>query len=222
MSELHVVLGTGPLGRAVMEALATRERRVRLVNRSGQMASVPDSVEIVAGDLYQRDNVAALTEGTAVVYHCAQPGYTKWVEEFPPLTTAILDGVAQSGAKLIVGDNLYMYGDTRGAPIHEGLPNAARTRKGMVRAQVTKMALDAHQSGTVRVAIGRGSDFFWTLRARFDDGRASLLSGPGGQGRAAGWRYRCPPHSDLYRRLWRGVGHLGRTRGGAGANLACT
>jgi uncharacterized protein YbjT (DUF2867 family) len=44
MSELHVVFGTGPLGRAVMEALRTRGKAVRAVNRSGQMKNTPQGV----------------------------------------------------------------------------------------------------------------------------------------------------------------------------------
>jgi nucleoside-diphosphate-sugar epimerase len=104
--------------------------------------------------------VAALTAGAEVVFQCAQPGYTEWPAKFPPMMMAILDGVARSGAKLIFGDNLYMYGDPDGKPIHEGLPYAAKTRKGRARAQIAQAALDAHKSGKVRVAIGRGSDFF--------------------------------------------------------------
>jgi hypothetical protein len=41
--------------------------------------------------------------GAAVVYHCAQPGYTKWVELFPPLTRAVLDGTADADANRIGG-----------------------------------------------------------------------------------------------------------------------
>ena len=64
-----------------------------------------------------------------------------------------------------------MYGEVDG-PIHEDLPYKATTRKGKVRAQMAQDALDAHRAGVVRVAIGRGSDFF----------------GPYGQGSAMGDR----------------------------------
>jgi nucleoside-diphosphate-sugar epimerase len=73
---------------------------------------------------------------------------------------SILEGLRNAPAKLVFGDNLYMYGDTHGVPIHEGLPYAAHTRKGLARKQVAEMALEAHQTGAVTVAIGRGSDFY--------------------------------------------------------------
>lgn len=63
-------------------------------------------------------------------------------------------------AKLIFGDNLYMYGTTGGKPVHEDLPYAATGHKGKIRAQMAQMLLDAHMEGKVRISIGRGSDFF--------------------------------------------------------------
>ena len=53
-----------------------------------------------------------------------------------------------------------MYGPTDGRPITEDLPYAANTRKGRVRARMSKELMEAHRSGKVRVAIGRASDFF--------------------------------------------------------------
>lgn len=129
-----------------------------MVNRSGQ-ATVPDSVEVIAANAYDPASTRAATTGASVVYQCAQPAYTQWPEQFPALQAAIVDGVATNGAKLIVGDNLYMYGLCNG-PLREDLPNAATTRKGRTRALMTAALLEAHQSQRLRVAIGRGSDFF--------------------------------------------------------------
>jgi nucleoside-diphosphate-sugar epimerase len=187
MSELHVVLGTGPLGRSVMEALLRRGRTIWAVNRSGKMAEVPGGVTVARGDVNDGASIAALTRGAAAVYMAAQPEYHEWPEKFPPMMAAVLDGVAASGAKLVIGENLYMYGDTDGRPMAEELPYAATTRKGKARGQVAQMALDAHRAGKVRVTIGRGSDFFgpWVLGSLFGDrffypalaGKAANLTG---------------------------------------------
>jgi len=59
-----------------------------------------------------------------------------------PLQNAILEGAAAADAKLIVGDNLYMYGEVDG-PIREDLPYAAATRKGKARAEAARQALAA-------------------------------------------------------------------------------
>lgn len=161
MTETHVIFGAGPLAQAVMRALLKRGKPVKMINRSGKRpASVPASVELVGGDAYTTDFTRQVTQGAAVVYQCAQPEYHEWVAKFPPLQEAILEGAAASGAKLIVGENLYMYGDTDGQPIHEGLPYVAQTRKGKVRREMTQALLEAHRQGKVRVAMARGSDFY--------------------------------------------------------------
>jgi nucleoside-diphosphate-sugar epimerase len=157
--ELHVIFGTGPLGQAVMRELLSRNNvHIRMINRSG-MASVPESVEVIAADAYDAKSTCAVTQGAIAVYQCAQPAYTQWPALFPKLQDSIVRGVAASGAKLIVGDNLYMYGAVNGL-LREDLPYAATTRKGCTRAQMAESLLTAHRKGLLRVAIARGSDFY--------------------------------------------------------------
>ena len=160
MSELHVVLGTGAIGRAIAEELVRRGKTVRMVNRSGVMAEVPVGVEVVATDLYDPANVRDATREAAVVYQSAQPRYYEWPEKFPPLQQSIIDGLTGGVAKLVIVENLYMYGETDGKPITEDKPHNAHTRKGCVRTQLSEAALRAHQEGKLRVTIGRGSDYF--------------------------------------------------------------
>lgn len=161
MAELNVVFGTGPLAQSVMRALLKRGKKVKMINRSGKRAAeLPPEVELVGGDAYQTDFTRAVTAGAEAVYQCAQPEYHQWVAQFPPLQAAVLEGASAAGAKLIVGENLYMYGDTGGRPLHEDLPYTARTRKGRVRAEMACALLEAHRLGKVRVAMARGSDFY--------------------------------------------------------------
>jgi len=72
---------------------------------------------------------------------------------------AIIEGAASSGAKLVVGDNLYAYGPVQGR-LTEDLPQRAQGPNGRVRAEIAEALLAAHEAGPVRAAIGRGSDFF--------------------------------------------------------------
>lgn len=156
----HVVLGTGAIGRAIMEELVRRGETVRMVNRSGRMDEVPAGVEVKAADLYDQAQVKEVMRGAKVVYQSAQPEYSEWQEKFPPLQKSIIDGLAGSGAKLVIVENLYMYGESHGVPMTEDFPHNAHTRKGKVRSEMSKAALAAHQTGKVKVAIGRGSDYF--------------------------------------------------------------
>jgi NAD dependent epimerase/dehydratase family. len=75
------------------------------------------------------------------------------------MTDAILAATSEAGAKLVFGDNLYMYGAVEG-PMTEDLPYQATSRKGRTRARMALTLLDAHQQGRVQVAIGRASDFY--------------------------------------------------------------
>ncbi|HJS17276.1 MAG TPA: NAD-dependent epimerase/dehydratase family protein [Anaerolineales bacterium] len=160
MTTEHVVLGTGAIGRAVAEELVRRGESVRMVNRSGKMNEVPDGVEVVASDLYDPANVRAVTRDAKVVYQSAQPHYHQWPEKFPRLQKSILEGLSGSNAKLVLVENVYMYGDTHGKPVTEEMPYNAHTRKGRVRGEISSAAFDAHKEGRVRVTAARGGNFF--------------------------------------------------------------
>jgi nucleoside-diphosphate-sugar epimerase len=154
---LHVVLGAGPLGLATAEALALAGVQLKLAHRSGT-AQVRGATT-VAANLDDPAAVAGVVAGARVVYMCAQPPYHRWPEVFPGLMARVMDATAAAGATLVMGDNLYMYGEVDG-PLHERLPYAARTRKGLVRARIAQDLMDADAQGRLRAAIVRGSDFF--------------------------------------------------------------
>ncbi len=161
-TKTNVILGTGPVGQAVMRELAAQGKPVRMVNRNGQCPDgLPANVEIVASDVNNPNNVQAVTQDAAVVYLCAAPDYMKWAELWPPLMQSVLDGLTGSSAKLIFADNLYAYGDTDGQPIREDLPyDYTHTRKGSVRAELADRVMAAHKAGKVRAAIGRASNYY--------------------------------------------------------------
>lgn len=156
---LHVVFGTGPVGMAVADELLRKGRRVRIVNRSGR-ADVPGNVEVVGGDATDKVFAGEASAGASVVYFALNPPYDRWPELFPPLQAGVMEGAAAAGAKLVAMENLYMYGPTGGKPLTEDLPHAATTRKGEVRARMSRELFAAHESGRVRVTAGRASDFF--------------------------------------------------------------
>jgi nucleoside-diphosphate-sugar epimerase len=160
MSAEQVVLGTGAIGRAVAGELLKRGDSVRMVNRSGKMDEAPAGVEVVASDLYDPSKVRELTRGAKVVYQSAQPNYFEWTGKFPVLQKSILEGLTGSDSKLVLIENVYMYGDTGGKPMTEATAHGAHTRKGRVRSEISNAAFAAHKDGRVRVTAGRGGNFF--------------------------------------------------------------
>jgi nucleoside-diphosphate-sugar epimerase len=131
-----------------------------MVNRSGKMEEAPSGVEVVASDLYDPAMVREVTRGADRVYQCAQPNYYEWPQKFPPLHTSIIEGLTGSGAKLILVENVYMYGEMNGRALTEDTPYNAHTRKGRVRAEISNAAFAAHKEGRIRVTAARGGNFF--------------------------------------------------------------
>jgi nucleoside-diphosphate-sugar epimerase len=158
-------LGTGAIGRAIAEELVKRGESVHMVNRSGKMDEVPNGVQVIASDLYDLAQVKEVTRGAKVVYQSAQPAYTEWPEKFPALQKSIIDGLTGSGIKLVLVENLYMYGESSGKPMTEDTLHHAHTYKGKTRDEMSNAAFAAHREGKLRVTAGRGSDFFgpWGL-----------------------------------------------------------
>lgn len=154
MSELHVVLGaTGGIGKAVVAELHARGHQVRAVSRT---ATGPHTLR---ADVTTTDGAIAACQGAAVVYLCAQPAYGRWAAEFPEFIRTVLTGVQAAGARLVMADNLYMYGPVD-KPMTEDLPYAATNPKGRARAQVAQLILTAHREGRVRATLGRASDYY--------------------------------------------------------------
>lgn len=159
MNELHVVFGTGPLGLAVMRELRQNGKRVRMVNRSSRVRFQKDlQTEVGGADAADPSQTREACDGAAVVYHCIGLPYPRWTE-FPSIAAGIIAGASSAGAKLVYADNLYAYGAVD-RPLTEDLPLNATTKKGLIRAGIARSLMSAHTTGKLRVAIGRGSDFF--------------------------------------------------------------
>lgn len=156
--ELHVVFGAGQVGAAIARALSARGGRVRVVSRRGR-AEVPAGVEVARGDASDPADARQASRGGVVVYGTAQPPYTRWPEEFPPILDGVIEAAAATGARLVWADNLYMYGPHHG-PLTEDLPYRATGRKGLTRARMAETLMAAHRSGKVRATIGRASNFY--------------------------------------------------------------
>jgi nucleoside-diphosphate-sugar epimerase len=157
--ELHVVFGNGPVGLAVVETLLAQEKKVRVVSRSGARRSVPESVEVVRGDATRPDDTRQVCAGASHVYQCTNaPDYHRWPEQFPPLQRGIMAGAAAADAKLIVMENLYMYGPHSGEPMTEATPLLGRGSRSTTRRLMTEELFAAHRAGQVRAVSVRASD----------------------------------------------------------------
>jgi nucleoside-diphosphate-sugar epimerase len=155
----HLVVGAGPVGRAVAEELVARgDRDVVLASRSGAGPEVAGARRM-ALDAADAGAVAAAAAGASAIYNCVNPpSYDVWPAMWPPIAAALLQAAEGSGAVLATAGNLYPYGPVPG-PMVEGLPDAATGVKARVRATMWADALAAHRAGRARVVEVRGSDY---------------------------------------------------------------
>lgn len=159
---MKVILGTGQLGMAILEALLQQNPadRIVLVNRKGRLEMpTPTNVEVIAADVTNPYDLTAIAQRAKVIFSCTDMPYPLWGQFYPAAATALAHAMSESDAKLVFADNLYSYGNVSGAEMHENMPHKAKTKKGIIRASVIDTLLYAGQEFSSRVAFVKSADF---------------------------------------------------------------
>lgn len=157
--QLHVVLGTGPVGCWTARALREMDIPVRAVNRSGERPDLmPEDVEVVAADASDARQASEAAQGAAVIYQALNPPYHRWQELFPGLQAGAMAAARASGARYVSIENLYMYDSS--APISEASPTRPRSNKGELRARMADEVMAAHARGELQATALRASDYY--------------------------------------------------------------
>ena len=170
---MNVVFGaTGGIGSAVVRELARRGEPVRGVSRSAD-APVPAGVTLEAADAASIDDVRRVMRDATVVYQCL----------FPAVQDAIIQVAGETGARLVVVSNHYMYDPTDG-PMSETSRHVYGNREGgRFYAEMTEQALAAHRSGQIQATVGQASDIYGP-NVRHGIGRDQVF-GPLAEGKPA-------------------------------------
>jgi choline dehydrogenase-like flavoprotein len=72
-----VILGAGPMGRAIAETLAAKGESVTVITRDGR--TIGAGIGSAQADLSNAEQTIAACAGADAIYHCAAPPYHKWV-----------------------------------------------------------------------------------------------------------------------------------------------
>ena len=159
-AQIHTVFGAGQVGRRLTQRLVDLGHEVRLVRRSEPGPARP-GLTWLQGDLTDPAFADRACRGADVVYNCVNPAqYHRWDELLPPLSRAVRGAATRAAARLVVLDNLYMYGQTPDGVMREDSPQRPCSRKGELRKQLADELFEAHARGEVRVSAGRASDYF--------------------------------------------------------------
>lgn len=158
MSEFHLVVGAGAVGRCVAKDLGERGAEVVLVSRSGAGPEIA-GVRRVAADVADAERLSELAQGATAIYNCVNPpSYDVWTTYWPPIAAAFLEAAERSGAVLAVAASLYPYGPVDG-PMTEGMGDAPVGTKSRLRASMWEEAKRLHDAGRIKVVEVRGSDY---------------------------------------------------------------
>ena len=97
---LHVVLGTGQVGRARIAHLSQAGRVVRSVSLH-RPSALADDVDWRAANLADPEAATDAAKGASVLYQCLNAPYTEWPKLFPPLQRGVLSAAERTGALLV-------------------------------------------------------------------------------------------------------------------------
>lgn len=197
MSDTLLVIGYGPVGASTLEQLAGRGRAVRLAQRR-RPASLPQSIPFVSCDVMDRASLRRAAEGAGQIVLAIGLPYsgTLWREAWPRIIETMVDVAAETGARVVWVDNLYMYGPQTEA-LTETMPLSDHPLKPAARSAATRIWQRASAAGRVRFAALRGPDFYGpgvTRSVLGDTGLAALA-----KGKAAMWLHDADmPHDFAY------------------------
>lgn len=162
MRQKIVVIGYGPVGKAVVSQLAPHLPDLDLwVSQRSKPADLPAGVNFVPCDSQIASSVQAACAGATHIVLAIGFSYDRavWADHWPRAMSHVLQAAETNRARLVFVDNLYMYGP-QDCPLHEDLPLTNYGAKPAIRAAITKQWMAASKAGKVRVAALRAPDFY--------------------------------------------------------------
>ncbi|MEI6410152.1 MAG: NAD-dependent epimerase/dehydratase family protein [Bacteroidota bacterium] len=155
---MHTILGiNGTTGGELAAILRKQNLPVRGVSRR----PFPGDWEHVQADVLNPVELLAATAGSSVVYLLVGLPYEIeiWRRDWPIAMENTINACLANNAKLVFLDNVYALGLVNG-PMTEETPHNPCSKKGVVRAQVDDMMLDAMKNKGLRGCIARSADFY--------------------------------------------------------------
>jgi nucleoside-diphosphate-sugar epimerase len=158
MNQQITVFGYGAVGQPIVDQLVARGDRVRVATRR-RPANLPAGVQHMTCDVLDAGDVRAALDGAAQAVLAVGFAYDSrlWRTVWPQTMTNMIEGCAETGARLVFIDNLYQLG-AQITPRTEDMPLTAHGEKPAILAEVARIWQAAR--GRVQVATLRCSDFY--------------------------------------------------------------
>jgi nucleoside-diphosphate-sugar epimerase len=167
----QAILGaTGNIGNLLLEELTRQNIHVKALARHWNEAFTTDAVEHVSVAAEDVTALKAVTTDISVLYVTLAIPYdtAAWQQSWPIVMQNVITASKTNGFKIVFLDNVYMYGRVEG-PMTEESPVHPVAKKGVVRAHIAQMLLDAIEAKEVTAVLARSADFYGP-HTRISDG----------------------------------------------------
>ncbi|KAA6457767.1 SDR family NAD(P)-dependent oxidoreductase [Bacillus cereus] len=160
MKKALVLGASGSMGYAIVNELCDRGIHVvafaRNKERLGALFSGNKHVEVVAGDVFVKEDIMNAAKDVDIIFHVVNIPYSDWEKQQEKLLINILEVSKHYGIKLGIVDNIYAYGRQGEGLVKEEAKKRPHTKKGKIRLQLEEMAKQAN----VRMFIAHFPDFY--------------------------------------------------------------
>jgi nucleoside-diphosphate-sugar epimerase len=145
MKKVLVLGATGSMGYAITNELLEKGIEVTVFNRNKNKAVelFGNKVNVFTGDIFDLAALRTATKGMDVIFHAINIPYEQWEERLLVLNQNIWAATKESGAKLVVVDNIYAFGRKSVEKHTENTVKQPHTKKGKLRLEVEKGLKDA-------------------------------------------------------------------------------
>ncbi|MBC7611243.1 MAG: NAD-dependent epimerase/dehydratase family protein [Polaromonas sp.] len=156
----HLIIGTGPVARAVGKALLNKGIRAHFVSRKPLQQQLPAACTHSVADAHDPKALRRIVDRATMVYHCAQPQAAKWDTEHILLTRTIALAAAGFKVPLLVPQSSESLGKPWASVMSNRHPIAPVSRRGRVLAQIAAELFAMRSTHALQFAIVRGGESF--------------------------------------------------------------
>lgn len=158
---MQTILGAGGgAGTEITRELSNYTKDIRVVSRNPKKVNETD--QLMKADLTDPARLDKAVEGSEIVYVTIAFPYSikVWRELWPKFMRNVIETCSKHKSKIVFVDNVYMYDPKYLSDMTEETPINPVSEKGKVRAEVTKMLMDAVEKNKVEAIIARAPDFY--------------------------------------------------------------
>ncbi|MET0945524.1 MAG: hypothetical protein ABWY22_08945 [Flavobacterium sp.] len=159
---MKTILGTGPLGLAVLEVLLkyNPKEKIILVNRTGEIdITIPSNVTLLSGEVTNKIDMEGVARKSKLIFSCIDESCQNAEDFYPAMASSLAYALKKTSAYLIFADNLYSYCNVKGQEMDEDMPHKAKTKKGLISASLINTLLKTENEFNNRVAFIKSANF---------------------------------------------------------------